>query len=236
MPTLLRIVGPLTPGAFVSWVMGNATNLNEDMMRNFILIILLQTICSTVFSQSVQKRTEPEPKYQNYVFGKETSFENQRYFVIQDLFAIRENKISSQFQKSGNSPSLSDKTTTQNKVENGPIQNKGGFSIYEKGSSGSLSTSTSSSRGNYPVVYNPRTDNLGIVLGNSIVKVTDLSEIGVISKKYNLQILRTFPHLKTAILKSNDPAEIISINERIGLENGVTSSEVEVLENAYIPL
>ena len=204
-------------------------------MRNFILVILFQTICSSVFSQSVQKRTEPEPKYQNYVFGQETRFENQRYFIIQDLFAIREKNISPQFRKLGNSPSLSGRTI-QNKTENELIQNKGGFSIFERESSGSLQSSTSSSRENYPVVYNPRTNNLGIVLGNSVVKVTDLSEIGVISKKYNLQILRTFPHLNTAILKSSDPSEIISINERISLEDGVTSSEVEILENAYIPL
>ena len=165
----------------MSSVMGYAINVNEDMMRNFILIILFQTICSTVFSQSVQKRTEPKPKYQNYVFGQETRFENQRYFVIQDLFAIREKNISPQFQKSGNSPSLSDRTI-QNKTENEPIQNKGDFSIFERESSGNLQSLTSSSRENYPVVYNPRTNNLGIVLGTSIVKATNLSEIGEISK------------------------------------------------------
>jgi len=70
--------------------------------------------------------------------------------------------------------------------------------------------------------------------GNSIVKLDDLSEVEKISKKYNLQVLKTFSHLQNAIFQSNKPGKILTINESISMELGIISSEVEALENACV--
>ena len=70
--------------------------------------------------------------------------------------------------------------------------------------------------------------------GNSIVKLGDLSEVGKISKKYNLQVLKTFYHFQNAIFQTNKPGKILTINESISMELGIISSEVEALENACV--
>lgn len=158
---------------------------------------------------------------------------SETYFVVKNAYA---------------SDSAADNGQINNKKTNS-IQNTqsvnyskqlGRFKIIipnNKNNMANLSANSLSDNNNYGVVYNKRTNNLAVIVGNIIVKFKDDNyKVQDIANSYGLVIKADFKHLNTAFFSIIDGQNIIDKANILSNDDSIYSATVEVLENINIPL
>ena len=118
------------------------------------------------------------------------------------------------------------------------VQQKGMFQIYKSGgvvSENKLTSDSATSLTLYPVVLNQRTNQLGVVPGNIIVKMDDTSEAQLVSAEYGIQLKKQYAHLKTAIFNVEDGQDILEIYQHLQKDSRIQQVSIEVLENLNEP-
>ena len=109
------------------------------------------------------------------------------------------------------------------------------FSVFEKSDNQPQSQSADDLE-EYPVVFNPRSEGIGIVLGFLIVEMKDVAKSRDLATKYNLVVVEAYPEVKTVIFKGRYPSQVLESIVQLQTEPTVSRAEIEVLENLNVPL
>ena len=186
----------------------------------FSVTIILINLTLTTWAQKKEIQNTNFDKYQ-----KSTNFISQQiyYSLLPELKAERGNKL-----KSG-------KPTIEALGAAGDVLLEyGGFLISEKNKVRSNRTAKSSEE--YPVVFNSRSQKIGIVVGTLIVRMQDVSLAESLVEKYSLGGFTSYSRLNTVVFSGKYPAQVLDVFETFSKDSSVISVEIEVLENLQMPL
>lgn len=118
------------------------------------------------------------------------------------------------------------------------IGEKGRFSIFKSGladKQAAMSLQTTQNQTLYPVVLNPDTNNLAIVVGTLKVKLKDLSQADAIAADFKLEPPRKYSHLQTAYFKLPAGQDMIALSNALRSDARVERVAIEVLEHIMVP-
>ena len=88
----------------------------------------------------------------------------------------------------------------------------------------------------YPVVLNPRSQKIGIVVGTLVAIMENLEFADQLVADYNLSQANKYPIAKTVIFKASYPSQVLEIIDQFRTESAITYVEIEVLESTPRPL
>tara|TARA_B110000967_G_scaffold203839_1_gene245209 strand:+ start:1357 stop:1974 length:618 start_codon:yes stop_codon:yes gene_type:complete len=96
----------------------------------------------------------------------------------------------------------------------------------------SVNSSLSSNGVSYKqIAYNPETGNIGIIVGDIIVKLLPYYDAEAIAGIFNIELAYNFENINTVIFQVNSRQDIFAIAERLSEHPGVEFAEVDVIEN-----
>ena len=185
-----------------------------------LLIVLISPL--TVLSQQVFHKESP---FNSYARGQDLTSNGNQYFILPKLEAREDSSASQNLVQSQQSQPSSSAI----------LAKKGSFLISEKQNSPQIPQSTSTPD-SYPVVFNPDSQQIGIVLGNLIARMENVEEADKLVSIYGLSNVEKYPSLKLAIFKGRYPSQVLGIINTFRQETSVTRAEIEVLENLKRPL
>jgi hypothetical protein len=110
--------------------------------------------------------------------------------------------------------------------ENGPF-------VVSVGNSGQSSNSALSSNGvSYnQIVYNTRSGQIGIIVGDIIVKLKPNYSVVTLASTFNINVINNFENINTAVFNVNPGQDIFTITQAISAHPGVEFAEIDVIEN-----
>mgnify|MGYP000406772523 FL=1 len=110
--------------------------------------------------------------------------------------------------------------------ENGPF-------VVSIGSAGQSSNSSLSTNGvSYnQIVYNPRSGQIGIIVGDIIVKLKPYYSAETIANTFNINLIESFENINTAFFNVNPGQDIFTIAQALSAHPGVELAEIDVIEN-----
>jgi hypothetical protein len=110
--------------------------------------------------------------------------------------------------------------------ENGPF-------VVSVGNSGQSSNSALSSNGvSYnQIVYNTRSGQIGIIVGDIIVKLKPNYSVVTLASTFNINVINNFENINTAVFNVNPGQDIFTITQVISAHPGVEFAEIDVIEN-----
>ena len=110
--------------------------------------------------------------------------------------------------------------------ENGPF-------VVSIGSAGQSSNSSLSANGvSYnQIVYNPRSGQIGIIVGDIIVKLKPYYSAETIANTFNINLIESFENINTAFFNVNPGQDIFTITQALSAHPGVELAEIDVIEN-----
>ena len=192
-------------------------------MKSYYLILLfIFAVYPNSMAQKVYTQPSPFAKYER---GQGLTFEGRQYFLLPSLGALVQSNGSEQNQIQQPSSALSPSI----------LSRKGRFSVFEKFDNQPQSQSADALE-EYPVVFNPRSEGIGIVLGFLIVEMKDVAKSRDLATKYNLVVVEAYPEVKTVIFKGRYPSQVLESIVQLQSEPTVSRAEIEVLENLNVPL
>ena len=192
-------------------------------MKSYYLILLfLFAVYPNSMAQKVYTQPSPFAKYER---GQGLTYEGRQYFRLPSLSALVQSNESEQNQIQQPSSALSPAI----------LARKGQFSVFEKFDNQPQSQSAEDLE-EYPVVFNPRSEGIGIVLGFLIVEMKDVDKSRDLAKKYDLLVVEAYPEVKTVIFKGRYPSQVLESIRQLQSEPTVSRAEIEVLENLKVPL
>lgn len=119
------------------------------------------------------------------------------------------------------------------------LQLKGSFIIYRAtGSNDSHSKPMLDSvqgRISFPVVLNKRTGQLGVVPGNLVVKLKNMTQAAHLADAHGLRIASRFDHLNLVFYSVGVGKDIHAAVQLLKADQRVESAEIEILENINVP-
>lgn len=96
----------------------------------------------------------------------------------------------------------------------------------------SVNSSLSSNAVSYKqIAYNPETGNIGIIVGDIVVKLLPYYDAETIAGTFNIELAYNFENINTVIFQVNSRQDIFAIAERLSEHPGVEFAEVDVIEN-----
>ena len=110
--------------------------------------------------------------------------------------------------------------------ENGPF-------VVSIGSAGQSSNSSLSTNGvSYnQIVYNPRSGQIGIIVGDIIVKLKPNYNIVTLASTFNINVINNFENINTVVFNVNPGQDIFTITQALSAHPGVEFAEIDVIEN-----
>jgi hypothetical protein len=87
----------------------------------------------------------------------------------------------------------------------------------------------------HAVVLNPRTGNLGVVIGTLIVKLADMTQAEAIGAAHGLTLSSRFDHLNLAFYTAGPGQDIAAAAAALRADARVTSADPEILEHVRAP-
>ena len=110
--------------------------------------------------------------------------------------------------------------------ENGPF-------VVSVGNSGQSSNSALSSNGvRYnQIVYNTRSGQIGIIVGDIIVKLKPNYNVITLASTFNINLINNFENINTAVFNVNPGQDIFTITQAISAHPAVEFAEIDVVEN-----
>ena len=110
--------------------------------------------------------------------------------------------------------------------ENGPF-------VVSVGNSGQSSNSALSANGvSYnQIVYNTRNGQIGIIVGDIIVKLKPYYNVATLASSFNINLIHSFENINTAVFKVNPGQNIFTITNALSAHPGVEIAEIDVIEN-----
>ena len=87
----------------------------------------------------------------------------------------------------------------------------------------------------HAVVLNPRTGNLGVVLGTLIVKLADMSQADALAAAHGLTLSSRFDHLGLAFYTAAPGRDLAAATAALRADMRVTSADPEILEHVRVP-
>lgn len=119
------------------------------------------------------------------------------------------------------------------------LQLKGNFVIYREptgqGVQSQAVLKSIQDTMSFPVVLNVRTGQLGIVLGNLVVRLKNMADAEGLASAHGLRINRRFDHLGVVFLTVAMGKGIYATKQRLKADQRVESAEIEILENINVP-
>jgi len=191
-------------------------------MKFYCILLIILVSPLTAFPQKVfhQKST-----FNSYARGQDLMSKGKQYFILPTLEA-REDSSASQ-----TSVQSQQSQTSSSAI----LARKGSFLVSEK-QTNLQNPQTGSTPDKYPVVFNPDSQQIGIVLGNLVAKMEDVNQAEPLISKYGLASVVKYPSMKLAIFKGKYPSQVLEIIDALQQEISITSAEIEVLEDLKRPL
>ncbi len=115
------------------------------------------------------------------------------------------------------------------------IEAKGHFVLYRAGALATARLETADSQTLYPTALNTRTRVIGILPGTLIVQPKRLSQAETLAADHGLELVRAYPHLKTAFYRVKPGQDILAAAASLKADARVASAEVEVVEHIRTP-
>jgi hypothetical protein len=118
------------------------------------------------------------------------------------------------------------------------LEKKGRFSIYRstlETENDVMSAKSVQNQTLYPVVLNPRTNNLGIVTGSIKVQLQNMDEAEQIASDFRLTLRKKYAHLSTVFYQTETGQDLIQQINDLNNDARVESAAIEVLENINVP-
>ena len=189
----------------------------------FYILFLTLIIPFTVVGQKVFPQASP---FDSYARGKSLVSRGNQYFILPTLEARKE--LHSRQKKRQPQSSQTNYDTV--------LAQKGGFLILAKQDGLKNPQSNDSSSDNHPVVFNPRSQQIGIVLGSLVARMKNIEQADQLVTLYGLATVEKYPSKKLAIFKGRYPGQVLEIIDRFQQDPSVSSAEVEILENLRRPM
>ena len=115
------------------------------------------------------------------------------------------------------------------------IETKGHFVLYRAGRQATAQLETDRGETLYPVVLNTGTGGIGILPGTLIVQPRNLTQSEALATDHGLELVRAYPHLKTAIYRVKPGQDILAAAAALKADARVAGAEVEVVEHIRAP-
>ena len=166
-------------------------------MKFYCILLIILVSPLTAFSQKVfhQKST-----FNSYTRGQDLMSKGKQYFILPTLEARED---SSAFQTSVQSQQSQPSSSAI-------LARKGSFLVSEK-QTNLQNPQTGSTPDKYPVVFNPHSQQIGIVLGNLVAKMEDVNQAEPLVSKYGLASVEKYPSMELAIFKGKYPSQVLEI-------------------------
>jgi len=105
--------------------------------------------------------------------------------------------------------------------------------VVSVGNGGQSSNSALSSNGvSYnQIVYNTRSGQIGIIVGDIIVKLKPYYNAETLASTFNINLINNFENINTAFFNVNPGQDIFTITQALSAHPGVEFAEIDVIEN-----
>ena len=97
-------------------------------------------------------------------------------------------------------------------------------------STNSASASMANSNFNQ-IAYNPRSGQIGIIVGDIVVKLRPYYRAETIASTFNINLITSFDNIDTAIFRINPGQNIFTIAEQLSGYVGVEFAEIDIIDN-----
>jgi len=111
----------------------------------------------------------------------------------------------------------------------------GGFHLSIGDENLTVSARSGESTLNYRLAYNPKTGKPAIVTEKIIVHLNPGADIRAIAKVHALILSADYSHINAAVLKVNDPAQLMAVVISLRSDPGVKRAYAEVIEHPKTP-
>ena len=98
-------------------------------------------------------------------------------------------------------------------------------------STNSASASMANSNFNQ-IAYNPRSGQIGVIIGDIIVKLRPYYRAETIANIFNINLITSFENINTAIFRINPGQNIFTIAEQLSGYVGVEFAEIDIIDNS----
>jgi hypothetical protein len=116
------------------------------------------------------------------------------------------------------------------------VETKGRFILFRGGGAAPFASAMAvKGASTLPVVENVRTGGLGVVPGTLVVVVTPPFDAESIARDNQLELVRAFPGISTAVYRVPDGLDVQAVAATLATRPTVASAEIEVLEHFATP-
>ncbi|MCO4837835.1 MAG: hypothetical protein KC426_07065 [Oceanospirillaceae bacterium] len=167
---------------------------------------------------------------------------NQQYKLILGGLAVKENTGNSVGLSLGHSSSLTSVTMPREAFEDAGTAlwqgEKGAFKLFINDNRAAVLDASvdNTDRDYYQIAYNSKTKAIAIICGNIIVTYDDTFSTEMITQTFSIQLVDHFPDMNVAIFSVPSWVDIFATTDQINQSGMVVAAEIEVLENAAVPL
>lgn len=114
---------------------------------------------------------------------------------------------------------------------------KGAYQLSIAGSSTPGTNSMSASSENYNLIaFNPESGNIGIIVGEIIVKLKSGVTAESIASSYGINLTNNFEPISTAVYRVYSWQNIFTIAQQLSLDQGIEFAELDVIEHIPQPM
>jgi len=85
------------------------------------------------------------------------------------------------------------------------------------------------------IAYNPQSGNVGIIVGEIIVKLKPNSSAESIASIYGIKLTQSFDDINTAFYRVQDWQNIFTVTQALGKNSGIEYAEIDIIENFAYP-
>jgi hypothetical protein len=81
------------------------------------------------------------------------------------------------------------------------------------------------------IAYNPRSGQIGVIIGDIIVKLRPYYRAETIANIFNINLITSFENINTAIFRIKPGQNIFTIAEQLSGYVGVEFAEIDIIDN-----
>ena len=113
---------------------------------------------------------------------------------------------------------------------------KGPFNISIGAGGASANSSLSNNGVSFnQIAYNPQSGNVGIIVGDIIVKLKPNASAESIASIYGIKLTQSFDDINTVFYRVQDWQNIFTVTQALGKNSGIEYAEIDIIENFAYP-
>ena len=167
----------------------------------------------------------------NLVHGQRVTSRGMHYTLLPEVRAVRMARYAGDPRSMLNSIGMAGAEV---------LESKGGFLLFKTKpavpTEASAKLALPNGRASYPVAFDRRTGELGIVSGALRVKLRNMDDAPGLAGDYGVRLYRRYDHIKFAIFQTGPGQDIFAVAQKLAADPRVESADAEILTYFNVPL